>query len=135
MTEKRISLNKQLKIHYLLLLLAVVVATLTSGPALSSSSVSTIEWFVSGLIIALVTCIPLLLFFPSIFRPNATGLSWYGFMLLAYVIWGVLKLLSPTGMLGGILVLAFTFSNFIYVVAWLRPLKKAAKLKKKAEEN
>lgn len=135
MTEKRISINKQLRIHYLLLLLAIVAATLMSGPALSETSVSAIEWFVSGLVIALVTCIPLLFFYPSIFKPNVTGLSWYGFMLLAYVIWAILKLLSPTGVLGGILVLAFTLSNFIYVIAWLRPLKKAAKKKQKANEN
>jgi uncharacterized membrane protein len=133
MTDHTISVNKKLKLHFFLLIAAIIIGTLVNGPSLSSMSLG--KWIASGLSIALIACVPLFFFMPTILKPTAGGLSWYGFLLLAYVLWSVVALLSPSGLIGGILILGFSLSNFVYVILWLRPFKKAYKAKQKAEKH
>lgn len=133
MTDHTISVNKKLKLHFLLLLIAIMIGVLVSGPSLDSMSFG--MWIASGLSIAIITCVPLLFFIPTILRPTTSGLSWYGFLLLAYILGGIIKLLGPSGFIGGLLILSFSLTNFAYVIMWLMPFKKAAKAKQKTEEN
>lgn len=133
MTDQTISVNKKLKLHFFLLLFAIVTGVLVSGPSLETMSLG--MWIASGLSIAVITCIPLLFFIPTILRPTANGLSWYGFLLLAYILGAIIKLLGPSGFIGGLLILSFSLTNFVYVIMWLMPLKKEAKAKQKSEKN
>ncbi|MBU2865163.1 DUF2069 domain-containing protein [Reinekea forsetii] len=132
MTDHTISINKKIRLHYILLVIAVIVGVLVSGPALDSMPLG--KWFASGIIIAIITCLPLLIFIPTIISPSSTGLSWYGFLLLAYILGGLIKLLGPSGLIGGLLIVGFSLTNFMYVIMWLRPFKKAAKAKEKQQK-
>ena len=133
MIDHTISVNRKLKLHFFLLLFAIVIGVLVSGPSLETMSLG--MWVASGLSIAVITCIPLLFFIPTILRPTANGLSWYGFLLLAYILGAIIKLLGPSGFIGGLLILSFSLTNFVYVIMWLMPLKKEAKAKQKSEKN
>ena len=133
MTDHTISINKKLKLHFFLLLVAIIIGILISGPSLDSMSFG--KWLASGLSIAIITCVPLLFFIPTILRPSASGLSWYGFLLLAYILGAIVKLLGPSGFIGGVLILGFSLTNFVYIILWLMPFKKAAKAKQKAKKS
>jgi uncharacterized membrane protein len=133
MSDHTISINKKLKLHFVLLIIAVIAGVLVSGPALETMPLG--KWLASGLIIAIITCLPLLFFIPAIIKPTATGLSWYGFLLLAYILGGLIKLLGPSGFIGGLLIVSFSLTNFLYVILWLKPFKKAAKAKQKNQKE
>lgn len=133
MTQTTTNLNQKLKLHFWLLIAACIVGTLISGPSLASMPFG--QWLSSGLIIGVITCLPLLCFIPTINKPTVTNLSWLGFFLVAFLLFSILKTLTPGDALGGGLILLFNLTTFFYLVKWMRPYKKAAKEKKKAEDE
>jgi uncharacterized membrane protein len=133
MTANQVQINKKIRLHFALLFVACIVATFLSGP--SPSSMPLLQWLLSGLFLAAISILPLLFFIPTVRAPNARNLSWLGFFLLAYLVWGVVKTVSPQGLIGGLLICTFILTTFYYTVVWLRPLKKAAKEKQKMEQE
>jgi len=133
MTIKQTNINKQLKIHFALLMVSCFVSTYLSGPPVDSMPLT--QWLVSGLVFSFIAVFPLLFFIPTVLSPNPRSVSWLGFFLLAYLVWGVMKIFSPNGVIGGLLICTFIFTTFFYTVIWLRPFKKESKrLKKEANE-
>ncbi len=130
---KKININTQLRIHFSLLFISCFIATYISGPPMSSMPLT--QWLVSGLAMSLFAIFPLLFFIPTVLKPNARSLSWFGFFLLAYLIWGIMKAFSPNGLIGGLLMCTFNLTTFFYTVVWLRPFKKQAKKQKKEQEQ
>jgi len=133
MTNKQTNINKKLKLHYFLLIAAVVVGTFISGPKISS--MATGQWIISGAIISFISIFPLLFFIPTVLKPTVRGISWFGFFILAYMVWGVLKIFSPNGLIAGVLISTFIMTSFLYTVIWLRPFKKEFKKQKKEQED
>ena len=133
MTTKQVQINKQIKLHFALLFVSCILATYLSGPSLSSMPL--LQWLLTGLFFAGISVLPLLFFIPTVMAPNARNLSWLGFFLLAYLVWGVVKSFSPNGLIGGLLICTFILTTFFYTVIWLRPLKKAAKAKQKLQQD
>lgn len=133
MTETSINVNKKLKLHFWLLLGSCVVGTFISGPSLSSMPL--IQWVTSAIVFSFITMFPLLFFIPTVLKPSPRSMSWLGFFLLAYLVFAILKIFSPNGFIGGLLITTFNITTFFYVVLWLRPFKKAAKALKESEEQ
>lgn len=133
MSSKQVNLNKQLKLHFVLLIIATLAGTFLSGPPMNSMPM--LQWVVSGLLLGFLATLPLLFFIPAIFKPTARSLSWMGFMLLAYLVWAIVRTFSPGGLIGGLLMCTFNITTFFYLILWLRPFKKQAKAKKKAQAN
>lgn len=132
MSEKQINLNKQLALQFWLLIAATIAATFLSGPPLGSMPLS--QWIATGLALALISIVPLLCFIPVVIKPTVRGVSWLGFMLLAYLVWSIMKTFTPGGLLGGLLMCTFNITTFLYTILWLRPYKKAAKAQKQKEQ-
>lgn len=133
MSNSQLNLNKQIRLHFFLLMAAAVIGTFLSGPSINS--MPRVQWLVSGLLFGFMAVLPLLFFIPTVLRPTVRSLSWMGFMLLAYLVWGIVKTFSPGGLIGGLLICTFNITTFFYIILWLRPFKKQAKAKKKAENQ
>lgn len=133
MTKTSINVNKKLKLHFWLLLGSCVIGTFLSGPSLSSMPLS--QWVISAIVFSFLTLFPLLFFIPTVLRPTVRSVSWLGFFLLAYLVFAILKMLTPNSFIGGAMITTFNLTTFFYVVLWLRPFKKAAKALKKSKEN
>jgi uncharacterized membrane protein len=131
MTSKTLNVNSKLKLHFFLLLAACVVGTFLSAPSMERMTLT--QWISSGLVFSFLSMFPLLFFIPTVLKPTPRSVSWLGFFLLAYLVWAILKIFSPNGFLGGMVITAFNISTFFYVVMWLRPFKKEAKLRKKVD--
>lgn len=126
-----INVNRRLRLSYLLMLVAIFVGAFLYGPAFSSMPAG--QWVASCFVVGFFVSLPLLMFILIAFRPSAGGVSWMSFLLLGYLIYGIILIFSPRGLLAGLMLTGTTLSTFIYAVAWLRPLKKAAKARKKEE--
>lgn len=126
MAEK-ININKKLKLHFFLLLAACLLAPFISGPDLANIAMA--NAIATRLSVGIISVLPLLFFVPTVLKPTPRSTSWLGFFLLAYLVWAILRLLSPSW-LGGLIITTFTLSTFFYTVVWLRPFKKIAKQKK-----
>lgn len=133
MSNSQLNLNKQIRLHFFLLMAAAVIGTFLSGPSINS--MPRVQWLVSGLLFGFMAVLPLLFFIPTVLRPTVRSLSWMGFMLLAYLVWGIVKTFSPGGLIGGLLICTFNITTFFYIILWLRPFKKQAKARKKAENQ
>lgn len=131
MSNVSISVNKKLKLHFFLLLASCFVGTYLSAPAMSTMPAA--QWWLTGFIFGFIASFPLLFFIPTVLKPSARSVSWLGFFLLAYLVWAILKMFSPNGIWGGLLISTFNVSTFFYVVLWLRPFKKMAKQKQKED--
>ena len=125
MTKRQINVNAKLRIHFFLLLAVGLASSFLSAPPVGQSGFA--QWAVSALAFGFFTIFPLLFFIPTVLKPTARSLSWFGFFLLAYLVWAIVKMLSSNGFLAGLLLTVFNLSTFFYVVMWLRPLKKIAK--------
>lgn len=127
MTTTSVNINRKLRLHFFLLIIACIVGTFLSGPGLSETTMPAGQWFASGLTMAFLAIFPLLFFIPTVLKPTPRSVSWLGFFLLAYLVWAILKIFSPNGVFGGLLISVFNISTFTYAVIWLRPFKKEAK--------
>ncbi|TCS42644.1 DUF2069 domain-containing protein [Reinekea marinisedimentorum] len=133
MSNAQLNLNKQIRLHFFLLMAAAIAGTFLSGPSINS--MPTLQWVVSGLLFGFMAVLPLLFFIPTVLKPTVRSLSWMGFMLLAYLVWGIVKTFTPGGLIGGLLICTFNITTFFYIILWLRPFKKQAKARKKAENR
>lgn len=132
MTTGKTNINTKLKRHFFLLMAACVIGTLLSGPNPGETDLTLGLWVASGLTLSLISILPLLFFIPTVLNPNPRSVSWLGFFLLAYLVWAILKMFSPSGLLGGLLISVFNLTTFTYAVIWLRPYKKQAKARQKS---
>ena len=128
MPEQKINVNKKLQLHFFLLTAAGLAAPLISGPELAN--LATANAIATRISIGILNVFPLLFFIPTVMKPTPRSISWLGFFLLAYMVWSILRLFSPTGWIGGLIITTFNLSTFFYTVLWLRPFKKLAKQKK-----
>jgi uncharacterized membrane protein len=128
MPEKKINVNRKLQLHFFLLIAAGLIAPFISGPELTN--LPTGQAIATRISIGFLNCFLLLFFIPTVMRPTPRNMSWFGFFLLAYLVWSILRLFSPTGWVGGIVITAFNLSTFLYVVRWLRPFKVQSKKNK-----
>ena len=88
-----------------------------------------------GFRVWILAAFPLLFFIPTVLKPSPRSVSWLGFFLLAYLVWAILKMFSPNGIWGGLLITTFNVTTFFYVVVWLRPFKKIAKQKQSVDSK
>ncbi|MEP4544797.1 MAG: hypothetical protein ABJ000_01380 [Saccharospirillum sp.] len=128
-----VNLNRRLRTSYWLMFLSIYAGAFLYGPAFGSMPVG--EWIASCLVVGFFVSLPLLLVVLVALRPTPGGVSWMSFLLLGYLIYGIVLIFSPRGLLGGLLLTGTTLATFIYAVAWLRPLKKAAKARAKNEPS
>lgn len=131
MTEQ-INVNRKMRLHFFLLIASCFIGTYLSGPPLSSMQFS--QWAVSGFVFGFIAAFPLLFFIPTVLKPTPQSVSWLSFFLLAYLVWAILKMFSPNGIFGGLLITVFNVTTFFYAVIWLRPFKKLAKQQKNDQE-
>ncbi|MCH8530494.1 MAG: DUF2069 domain-containing protein [Saccharospirillum sp.] len=127
------SVNRKLKTHYSLLVVALLGGAFLYGPHQSAMPLG--QWVLSCLVVGTFTALPLLGFVAAAFRPNPGRVSWLSFILLGYLIFGIVLAFSPRGLVPGVAISAATLSTFGYAVIWLRPFKKAAKARQKAEAS
>lgn len=132
--EKRriVNINRRLRTSYWLMLAAIYAGAFLYGPAFGSMPVG--EWVASCMVVGFFVSLPLLIVIMVVIRPTAGGVSWMSFMLLGYLIYGIVLIFSPRGLLAGLMLTGTTLSTFIYAIAWLRPLKKAAKARAKTKQ-
>ncbi|MEX0623847.1 DUF2069 domain-containing protein [Saccharospirillum sp.] len=132
--EKRqiVNINRRLRTSYWLMLAAIYAGAFLYGPAYSSMPVG--QWIASCLVVGFFVSLPLLIVIMVVIRPTAGGVSWMSFLLLGYLIYGIVLIFSPRGLLAGLMLTGTTLSTFIYAIAWLRPLKKAAKARAKTKQ-
>lgn len=137
MTEQQplpgLSVSRNLKRHYCLMVFALVGGAFLYGPPISTMPLG--QWVLSCLFVGFFTAIPLLGFVAAAFRPTPGRVSWLSFMLLGYLIFGIVMAFSQRGLVPGLIISATTLSTFSYAVIWLRPYKKAARARKKAEKH
>jgi uncharacterized membrane protein len=131
--QPTVNVNRRLRASYLLMLASIFTGAFLYGPSFSTMPLG--EWIASCLVVGFFVALPLMMFIPVALRPRASGVSWMSFLLLAYLIYGIVLTFSANGLLAGLMLTGTTLSTFIYVIAWLRPLKKAAKARKKAEQQ
>lgn len=133
--EKRqvVNLNRRLRSSYGFMLASIYAGAFLYGPAFGSMPMG--EWIASCLVIGFFVSLPLLLVIMVVFRPTAGGVSWMSFLLLGYLVYGIVLIFSPRGLLAGLMLTGATLGTFIYAVAWLRPLKKAAKARANSKES
>lgn len=125
-----ISVNRKLRVHYSLLVVALMGGAFLYGPPVSSMPLG--QWVLSCLVVGFFTALPLLGFVVAAFRPTPGRVSWLSFMLLGYLVFGIVLAFSQRGLLPGLAICATTLSTFSYSILWLRPFKKAAKARQKA---
>lgn len=135
MTDEKhqiVNLNRRLRSSYWLMLASLYAGAFLYGPPFGSMPVG--EWIASCLVIGFFASLPLLLVIMVVLRPTAGGVSWMSFLLLGYLIYGIVLIFSPRGLLAGLMLTGTTLSTFIYAIVWLRPLKKAAKARAKTKQ-
>lgn len=132
--EKRqiVNINRRLRASYWLMLASIYTGAFLYGPAFGSMPVG--EWIASCLVVGFFVSLPLLIVIMVVLRPTAAGVSWMSFLLLGYLIYGIVLIFSPRGLLAGLMLTGTTLSTFIYAIVWLRPLKKAAKARAKTQQ-
>ncbi|HET8902737.1 MAG TPA: DUF2069 domain-containing protein [Saccharospirillum sp.] len=132
--EKRqiVNINRRLRASYWLMLASIYTGAFLYGPTFGSMPVG--EWIASCLVVGFFVSLPLLIVIMVVLRPTAGGVSWMSFLLLGYLIYGIVLIFSPRGLLAGLMLTGTTLSTFIYAIVWLRPLKKAAKARAKTKQ-
>ena len=124
-SPQTVRVNAKLRLSYWLMLLSVLGGAFFYGPAFDSMPVG--QWIASCLVIGFFISLPLLMFILTAHRPTPGGVSWMSFLLLGYLVFGIVLIFSPSGLLAGLLLTGTTLSTFFYAVVWLRPFKKASK--------
>lgn len=135
MTDEKhqiVNINRHLRTSYWLMLASIYTGAFLYGPGFGSMPVG--EWIASCLVVGFFVSLPLLIVIMVVFRPTAAGVSWMSFLLLGYLIYGIVLIFSPRGLLAGLMLTGTTLSTFIYAIVWLRPLKKAAKTRAKTKQ-
>ncbi|WP_028670028.1 DUF2069 domain-containing protein [Saccharospirillum impatiens] len=132
-TAQTVNLNRRLRTSYWLMMLSIYAGAFLYGPAFGS--MPTGEWVASCLVIGFFVSLPLLMVILMALRPTPGGVSWMSFLLLGYLIYGIVIAFSPRGLIAGLLLTGTTLTTFIYAIVWLRPLKKAAKARAKKEQS
>lgn len=136
MTDKRgqptvkLNVNRKLRVHYWLMLLSILAGAFLYGPRLSNMPFG--QWVASCLVVGVFVALPLLMFVVTTARPTPSGVSWMSFLLLGYLVYGIVLAFSPRGLVAGLMLTATSLSTFVYAILWLRPHKKAARARKKA---
>jgi len=128
-SPQTVRVNAKLRLNYWLMLLAILGGAFLYGPDFGSMPIG--QWVASCLVIGFFISLPLLMFILTAHRPTPGGVSWMSFLLLGYLVFGIVLIFSPSGLLAGLLLTGTTLSTFFYAVVWLRPFKKAAKANKK----
>lgn len=126
-----INLNRQLKIAFWLMMAAIYGGAFAYGPDYGSMPQG--EWIASCLVIGLFVSIPLFCFVAVAHKPQPGSVSWLSFMVLGYLIVGIVLTFSPGGLVGGLALTGTSLNAYVQVIVWLRPFKKAAKAKKAKE--
>jgi uncharacterized membrane protein len=111
-------------------LLALFVGAFLYGPAASAMPAG--EWVLSCLFVGLLTALPLLGLTHAVIRPTPRRVSWLSFLLLGYLIFGIVLAFSARGLVAGVLITLTTLSTFVYCIRWLRPYKKAVRARQKS---
>lgn len=128
-TSQTVNLNRRLRTSYWLMMLSIYAGAFLYGPRFGSMAAG--EWLASCLVVGFFVSLPLLAMILFVLRPTPSGVSWMSFLLLGYLIYSIVLMFSPRGLLGGLLLSGTTLTTFINAVAWLRPFKKAAKARAK----
>lgn len=123
--SRQINLNRKLRTSYWLMVLAILAGAFFYGPAYSSMPLA--EWIASCLVVGGFVALPLLCFVTAAHRPRPGPVSWLSFLLLAYLVYGIVLLFSPGGLIAGLMLSATTLATFTQAVLWLRPFKQAAR--------
>lgn len=121
-------LNRKLRLSYWLMMLSIFAGPFFYGPAFHSMPIG--QWIASCLVIGFFFSLPLWMFILSAHRPTPGRVSWFSFLLLGYLVFGIVLIFKPKGLFAGLLLTTTTLATFMYAVLWLRPFKKAAKAKK-----
>lgn len=128
---QKVNINAKVRLNYFLMLIAILAGAFFYGPRLDSMPMG--QWIASCLVVGGFVALPLLLFIVAAIRPTPGGISWMSFLLLGYLVYGIVLIFSPRGLIAGLMLTGTSLSTFIYAIIWLRPYKKAAKARKKAE--
>lgn len=126
--DTTINLNSQIKLAYWLMMLALYGGSFVYGPDYGSMPQG--EWIASCLVLAMAFSIPLLGFILAAHKPQPGSVSWLSFMVLAYLIFGIVLIFSPGNLIAGLALTATCLNAYVQIIVWLRPFKKAAKAKK-----
>lgn len=126
--RRSVHVNAKLRLSYWLMLLSILGGAFLYGPAFDSMPFG--QWVASCLVIGFFISLPLLMFILTAHRPTPGGVSWMSFLLLGYLVYGIVLIFSPSGLVAGLMLTGTTLSTFFYAVVWLRPFKKAAKARK-----
>lgn len=128
---QKVNVNAKLRLNYFLMLFFILAGAFFYGPRLDSMPMG--QWIASCLVVGGFVALPLLLFIVAAIRPTPGGISWMSFLLLGYLVYGIVLIFSPRGLIAGLMLTGTSLSTFLYAIIWLRPYKKAAKARKKAE--
>lgn len=128
---QKVNVNAKLRLNYFLMLLSILAGAFFYGPRLDSMPMG--QWIASCLVVGGFVALPLLLFIVAAIRPTPGGISWMSFLLLGYLVYGIVLIFSPRGLIAGLMLTGTSLSTFLYAIIWLRPYKKAAKARKEAE--
>ncbi|GGX51017.1 DUF2069 domain-containing protein [Saccharospirillum salsuginis] len=128
-SPQTVRVNAKLRLSYWLMLLSILGGAFLYGPDFGTMPIG--QWVASCLVIGFFISLPLLMFILTAHRPTPGGVSWMSFLLLGYLVFGIVLIFSPNGLLAGLLLTGTTLSTFFYAVVWLRPFKKAAKASNK----
>lgn len=128
-----INLNRQLTLAYWLVMLALYAGAFLYGPAYGSMPQG--EWIASCLVLGLFSSIPLFGFVAVAHKPQPGSVSWLSFLILGYLIFGIVLLFKPGDLVAGLAITGTTLNAYVQIIVWLRPFKKAAKEQKAKEER
>ena len=130
--DNTINLNRQLKLAYWLLMIALYAGAFLYGPDYGSMPLG--EWIASCFVVGLFSSIPLFCFVAVAHKPQPGSVSWLSFLILAYLMFGIVLMFKPGDLVAGLAITGTTLNAFVQIIVWLRPFKKAAKAKKAREE-
>lgn len=128
-----INVNRSLTIAYWMMMIAIYAGAFLYGPDYGSMPLG--EWIASCLVVGLFISIPLFGFVVAAHRPQPGSVSWLSFLILAYLVYGIVLLFAPGGLIAGLALSATSLNAFVQAIVWLRPFKKAAKAKAKSEPS
>lgn len=131
-TKTAVNVNRKLRLSYGLMVLSVLVGAFLYGPDFNAMPFG--QWVASCLVIGFFISLPLLMFILTAIRPTPGGVSWMSFLLLGYLIYGIVLTFSPQALMAGLMLTGTTLSTFFYAVVWLRPFKKAAKARRQSDK-
>lgn len=130
--DQTINLNRQIKLAYWLLMIALYAGAFLYGPDYGSMPLG--EWIASCFVVGLFSSIPLFGFVAVAHKPQPGSVSWLSFLILAYLMFGIVLVFKPGDWIAGLAIVGTTLNAYVQIIVWLRPFKKAAKTKKARAE-